>query len=95
MIQNSKKFVTYAILRCSAFFDIQHAFFPNLRSSEVNEGQPEVFYLTIHLSGQQNDVINDVLNSKISEQQNDVLRSSLIRHACRKTRIRGSWLPRI
>ena len=53
MIQNSKRFVLYNVLQCSAFFYI-HAYVPKckvLRSSEVNEGQPEVSHLTSHLSG--------------------------------------------
>ena len=37
MIQNSKMFVLYDILRCSVSFDIHHVYV--LRSSEVNGGQ--------------------------------------------------------
>ena len=55
MVKNRKERLSHIIsLGAQLSFDIHHAYVPNcqvLRSSEVNEGQPEVSHLTSNLSG--------------------------------------------
>ena len=55
MVKNSKEMLSHMIcMGAQLSFDMHQAYAPNryvLRSSEVNEGQPEVSHLTSNLSG--------------------------------------------